>query len=889
MKRSKKIVSSLLAVAVTVGCVGLLPTIENDTESQLALQQAQAMAESLYLDDTAEAPGLSDATNVGADKEKLENEVRYSCGNDADYVIDATGFTYQGETYGVAGSDGADDTIDLQMAIEYAKSLPEDKIKLIKLPAGDLDLIEGGNPSNPAFGIVFRDCKNIRLQGQDTTIYINGVMSTIQYYNAEDCYLESVNLDWGRTPYSMGKVMECDVDSRKVVVKVNNNYPVDEYTVIRQYVEYDQTGAVRSNPNLMYDSKIESYSFDGQVVTIYFKEPITFAPKNTNVVLAHYSYDYRSIKATHSKNLYFEDVDSWSAAGFVFEGYECENLYFNRFDVEVRPNTDRFYTGTSDGIHTNECSGEIKITNCKFENTHDDSINICGIYMALASVDKANKKVIIRAISADYPPRAGDTVEVYDKTTFEYKGRFKIETIERTSAETYSATYSGEIDFELTGNEVLCDTTRSAKVLINDCVFRNKRNRGIIVQLRDSEISNCTFANICHGSISIYTVTGQFNESLPSKNLTIKNCKFLNNNGAYGLSGDVQAVAYTSSEYPASIADVYSNITFENNFFANTSRAGLYINNMRDSYIRNNLFYNMALSYATEKSPQYNTAISWEYTENMVLEGNYNVNAPNDDFVGIFVSATGTMMDKLSLINNGGYLTTSVVEVAPAVTYDIGKIDFAVNVSDGSLSDWTGGTDLAIQAISDVNSGDVTNDVSRAEHFRINTLKAGYTDDGIYIAFDVYDDELVWLSDLWYTVDYVEFFLSTEISSKNPTSALKAREDVTCFQYVMLPDTAGGDRLDQARTSEDVISNRSAIQSKLTVNSAKNGYVGEIFIPWSLTDILSAKHAENAELALTVVFSDIAENRLRAQASTATHPVESNKYVPARMSKFRFV
>lgn len=887
MNKTKKLLSTLLVSSILVGSVGVLP-IFNTTKKDTAKQLAQAMADTLYADADATAPGLSDAGNVGANKEKLENEVRYSCGNDADYVIDATSFTYKDVEYNVIANDGGDDTVDLQMAIELAKSLPEDKVKLIKLPAGDIDLIEGGNPVNPVFGITFRNAKNVRLQGKDSTIYVNGVMSTIEYYYSENCYLEGVNLDWGRTPYSMGKVMECDVDTRKIVVKVNNNYPIDEYTVIRQYVEYDSTGAIRSNPNLMYDSKIERYTVDGQVITIYFNEPITFAPKNTNVVLAHYSYDYRSIKATHSKNLYFEDVDSWSAAGFVFEGYECENLYFNRFDVEVRPNTDRLYSGTSDGIHTNECSGEIKITNCKFENTHDDSINICGIYMALSAVDKANKKVTIRAVSADYPPRAGDTIEVYDKTTFEYKGSIKIESIERISAETYSASYSGDINFEITGDEVVCDVTRSAKVLINNCVFRNKRNRGIIVQLRDSEISNCTFANICHGSISIYTVTGRFNESLPSKNLTIKNNKFLNNNADFGLNGDVQACAYTSSEYPASIADVYSNIVIENNFFANTSRAALYLNNMRDSFVRNNLFYNTALSQTTEKIPQYNTAISLEYTENMTIEGNYNVNAPNDDFVGIFVSATGTMTDKLHLVNNGGYLTTSVVEVAPAITYNVGRKDFVVNVEDGSLADWTGGTDLAIQAISDVQSGDVTNDEGRAQHFKVNSLKAAYDDEGIYIAFDVYDDELVWLNDLWYTVDYVEVFLSTELESKNPTSALKARDDVSCLQYVMLPDLVSGDRIDPSRTSGDIISNASAIKSKLTLKADNKGYIGEIFIPWTLTDILSAKHAENADIALTMVFSDIAENRLRAQASTATHPVESNKYVPARMSKLHF-
>ncbi|MBQ2712756.1 MAG: hypothetical protein IJF71_05190 [Clostridia bacterium] len=878
------VISALIFLLLAVWC---LPAAE------LGERGAEELAEALAASPFASAQamsgsGLKDASVVGVDREKFLNECLYPCvsDEDADHVIDVTHFTYNGVTYSAMGSDGKNDIVPVQMAIEYAKSLPGEDVKKIKLPGGNLDFIEGGNPVEGRVAIAIYNAKNIQIEGQDTTLYLHGEMNTLWIHESEDIRMQGVNIDWSRTPYSMAKVVSCDTEKRTVKVRVNSGYPIDEYVIIRQYLEYSADGSVRANANLLYESDIQSVYVDGQTVTLTFTKAINFVPKDTPVVLAHYSYDFESIGIRNSKNVYFEDVDSWSSAGFVVEGKYSENLYFNRFDIERRPGTDRLYTGTSDGIHTNECFGDIRITNSLMENSHDDCINICGIYMGLTSINKSEKTLAINSITADFPPREGDEIEIYNKITFEYVGNLKITSIERVANGKYTATYTGDDSFEFTGDEIFCDATRTAKVKISNCIFRNKRNRGIIVQFRDSEISNCAFVNICHGSIMIYTVAGGFNESLPSRNNVIKNCKFINNNSLHGLDGDIHATAYVFSQWPAGDVYVYSDWTIENNFFANTARGAMYLSNFKDSVIRNNLFYNMALD--SNNQGQYNCAVALINTTNVTVENNHNINSANDSFKGIFMDASGTLEDATHISGNTGYMDSSVIVSAPAVTYEVGRIGFDVTV-DGNLSDWTGGTEIEMQAISDVQGGDVTNDLARKEHFNVNYLKVGYTDEGIYFAFDVLDDEMIWLNTEWFTVDYVEVFLSTNTSSKNPMSAVKVDSDYTCLQYAMVSDEQGGGRIIVDRTGEDVLTSANKPVTKIKIKPDERGYFGEGFIPWAMTENLLAAREEGAELALTFVFSDIATDRLRAQASTATHPVESNKYVPLRMSKFRFV
>lgn len=898
-KKVLRVTSYFLVLVLSLSALYFLPAWIERIRHNGQDAMSRRMSETLFAAPSgtvAGNAGLSDPDNVGVIREKFENEVLYPVPADeeVDHIIDVTGFSFEEQRYEAKANDHYDDTVALQRALDLAASLPETDKKKIKLPKGDLDVMEGANDKDVTYGLVIRDIKNLFIEGDDTMIYLHGDLKGIYVADCENFGMQNISFDLARTPFSMGKVESCDVEGKTIVVKVKDNYPIDSEMVLREYLEYDETGKVRSGANLRYqqndDNDFDHYTVNGQEVTIVFKNPISFAPKGTDVVLSHAMYGMDMMTVERTKTSTFESINVYSVAGMGIRGYSCEDMYFNRFNVMLKPGTDRRMTATADCMHFIDCFGDLQITNGLYENSHDDALNVHGHYMKVNEMDQEANTMLVSKINYDFPPHAGDTVEIYSDSTIELKATLKIESIVHNEQDKYEIVYSGEDDFQFAGDEILASTTRSPELVYKNNIVRNKRNRAIIFQVRDSEISNNSFANIVHGSISIMTMTSSFNESMGPRNCVIKNNKFLGNNAENGLRGDIEATAYNNA---LTFVDtmVFSQIDITNNFIAYTGRAAMYLNNLEDSKIEYNLFYNPAVNFigVTDPPPQYNCAIALESTEQLSVSYNYNVmDDAISSFKGIYVNVTGTSLDETEIKGNGGALSLGEQQSKPAVTYEIASSSADI-VVDGNPSEWEEiGTDVAIQAVTDVDSKDLTGDAERESHFKVNYIKALYQEDGIYFAFDINDDDMVWLSDSWYTADYVEIFMSTNTTSKNPLSTVKLDSAYSSMQYVMLPQTVGGPRLDAKRTSDDILNAKDKIVSKMLLKEDGSGYRGEGFIPFSLSENLAAAKANGQDIAISFVFSDTGASRLRAQASTVQHPVEMNKFVPIRMSKFRF-
>ena len=82
-------------------------------------------------------------------------------------------------------------------------------------------------------------------------------------------------------------------------------------------------------------------------------------------------------------------------------GLASENLTINRFNVRLKPDTDRLMTSTADGMHFGACRGTLKVTNCLIENTHDDAINVkAGHYFGVSEIDYTQKTLKLTICTA---------------------------------------------------------------------------------------------------------------------------------------------------------------------------------------------------------------------------------------------------------------------------------------------------------------------------------------------------------------------------------------------------------------------------------------------------------------------------------------------------------
>lgn len=102
--------------------------------------------------------------------------------------------------------------------------------------------------------------------------------------------------------------------------------------------------------------------------------------------------------------------------------------------------------------------------------------------------------------------------------------------------------------------------TQSPTLTVRDCLMGNKRNRGMLIQVRNVTVENCTFRNICHGPVQIFSVPSSFGEGIMPAHVSVRNCKFFRC-GATDVN--IFSWSATGGTAPGTVQDV----SVCNNFF----------------------------------------------------------------------------------------------------------------------------------------------------------------------------------------------------------------------------------------------------------------------------------------------------------------------------------
>ena len=307
-------------------------------------------------------------------------------------------------------------------------------------------------------------------------------------------------------------------------------------------------------------------------------------------------YDFFGVVMNRCNNLYFDQVKFYHTLGMSIGGTLCEDVYINGLCISPKPNTNRLMTATADGFHPSLFRGEIIVTNSLFEQSHDDSFNVKNAYQDAVSIQPTR---VFYNPSSNIYVEAGDVIEIYRSSDFEFMGEY---TVKEVDEKKNCYIIEGYIEEKYSSNHSyrICNVSKGASVKISNTLIGNKRNRGMLLQTRNIEISNCTFMNIVHGSINVLSVHDSFMEGHMPGDVVIKNCKFINNNWP-----DVYVYTWGSGGQDSVSRGVIKNITDENNFFAGQSGIAVSFWGVGESQIKNNLFaflnYPNAISIAHSK------------------------------------------------------------------------------------------------------------------------------------------------------------------------------------------------------------------------------------------------------------------------------------------------
>lgn len=850
----------------------------------------------------ADKYGLSAPDQVGVDSAK-QAEVLYAPKEDSAYdrIISVAELSLSDIQSVLPEAKEVNGYTSIQGAILLAKkNSDEGRSTKIKLPAGEIEVDASLSSATRAF--VLDGLKNVAIEGDATVISISIADLNYKGYmtisNCENLTLSGIRFRQEVGANVTGTIESYDLENYKAVVSIDPSYNETMARVVktnkklRSYLEFHKgTKAPIQGGNFFVDgfSSTDIQEKDGAYqVTIRFNKAINESPIGTLASLQFAQYDVSGIAIDDCKGVNVESLTINKAYGMGLTAGNVENLHLNRFHLEVEQGGKDLMTSCADALHFSMMTGECSVTNSIIEYSHDDALNIKhGYWYKLDSASSREKTLTLsRITSAMALPKEGDKISVYNQTTFASHGIYTVVSAEEDGSGKMVLTVSERISGYNTWGE--CRVTflaNTPEFTFANNIVRNKRNRGILVQVPNAVIENNTFQNVGHGSIQAATAMDQFNEATLPQGLTIRNNKFIGNNYLKEgtLYGDISIFAISNN---ASVgpAGTISGVTVENNFFTQNGNACLSLRGVGESTIKDCFFYDASSSQPSGDA--YNCLFSLYNTADLTIQDSYSQYNLGAGLSGIIPQ--GSSSDENTVLKDNKNIAFQVIDdIGPEV--DIAKATGSITI-DGDISEWdqSGATDVEIRGYTDALGGEWSANQLEAT-FKINALKMTHDDKGIYIGFDIFDDDIncKTINDFWLG-DCVEILASTIVNKPNADLSVY-KEEGGVIQAAFAPtwSDSGYGTIASVRSNSNYVKNANLMQASFKTNST--GYTGEILFPFEMIPEFKESIDAGKRIDMAIVVADAERpSRKRIQASNVPHNVENNKTITARMPQYAF-
>ncbi len=446
--------------------------------------------------------------------------------------------------------------------------------------------------------IQFRNLSDLYICGETENTPYTFLMTQwtpgIEVSGCRNIHFNGFTFDYETPTAITGSVVASDVSARTVTILVDEPYDLTyggynggrvNYGSYIEYI-YDEAAGVYTpdyNGNLWYNStgdgirNIKDGVYDPvtRELTLSFSS-IKRVKEGTRVNVAYTMYEYFGFYASDSKDLYMEGVTFNHTAGMTMGANYVENIFVNRMRITPPAGSDRLMTATADCLHFGSCTGSITVSNSYFSHSHDDTMNVKGAYV---KVQASNTQAIV------YDPgtgtldvQVGDILDAYEVATFRYLGSWTVTGVDNA---THTYTVSEAITEDLAG-ALLCNASTSPSLTVENCFIGDKRNRGMLIQCREVLIKNCTFRNVLHGAIQILSVADIFAEGIMPRNVTVTNCKFLNNTVT-----DVDIFTWGPA---GTSSGTITGVNVVHNFFFNSGSFAVHMLGAGQSTVTGNLF-----------------------------------------------------------------------------------------------------------------------------------------------------------------------------------------------------------------------------------------------------------------------------------------------------------
>lgn len=295
----------------------------------------------------------------------------------------------------------------------------------------------------------------------------------------------------------------------------------------------------------------------------------------------------------------YEDVTVWDGSGFAIRELEGEGYTtLNRFAVTPGRTpagaTEKRLISTCDATHSTNIRHGITVTNSLLEHMNDDGANINGTFGNVTDFDAETKTLTFQA-TPDYQTttaiiEAGDQLRIMTK-----EGLILRDTTAAQAQEDSSVVLTDSFEMPDGEDVVLQNLSASGDGFSYDnCIARNNRSRGFLIQSLNGKLTHCTAAN--NGMAGILISAGLksiFAECGYNENITVEKCLVTGNGYFAPHNKEYSSIVITSDSTRTDKLEYQTNKDIKligNEIVDRCSDYAIYVKGAQDVQILNNKF-----------------------------------------------------------------------------------------------------------------------------------------------------------------------------------------------------------------------------------------------------------------------------------------------------------
>ena len=300
----------------------------------------------------------------------------------------------------LTGEGSAENPVVIHFAPGSYDFYPEHAFKLAMFIPNDAD--DGDAPK--AIALAIRKSKHIRIEGGaevevKSDLVMHGVMIESFIDTCEDIELKGLGFDYHRPTVSELALTKVTAEYADATVHPDSTYAIRDGQLVWVGDGWEQK-ATGADSDLLHQAYVHE-----SLHTWRIKNPMTGIRKVEEIgpfkLRLHYTVkpdpfeegieflardDFRECAgsyARYSKNVTWTNCHYYFLNGMGVINLFCDNLTLNRVELAPRAGSGRRTSMWADGFHVTFAKGLIKLTDCRFTGSHDDSINIHTAYLPM--------------------------------------------------------------------------------------------------------------------------------------------------------------------------------------------------------------------------------------------------------------------------------------------------------------------------------------------------------------------------------------------------------------------------------------------------------------------------------------------------------------------------